>query len=208
MEPPEREQGTGGPTAAAGDPVATGIFGDADATDQRDGPGRWELAWRTALGSLLLAMLASLLFTGALHGQESGPSRFLTAFPVAFGVLPAPVFGALAWCFAPWLRPLRRSVQCALFGALGAATLCAMLLGWLVMGDMLSACLPSERCAVSPSAAAILLLYAGVPVALIAGGGLGIAYESGGSAAGRRLFWSVLAIAGTAFVAVQALAMR
>lgn len=167
---------------------------------------RWGMAWRVTFGTLLVGMLGAMGL-GAFDVLRAGDSSYFFGWGgVFFGVLPAPIFGLLAALIGPWLRKFAPVTQGVVFGLIGVAVVFLVLLIWSLIVDAGNGCPPGSACAGSGWGFVWVAVVgiAGLPLAIMAGGGLCVAILA---AAHRTAFQTTVAILVAvvlAFVAAQA----
>ncbi|QIM16676.1 hypothetical protein G7067_10090 [Leucobacter insecticola] len=145
---------------------------------------RWGMAWRVGIGALCVGMLGSLLLALTGFGVTAPGVIFAGQPALLFGVLPAAIFGGLAAVLGPWLRRYYPFSQALIFGFLGVAA-CTVILVVLDVADQLSStgCLPEDGCArMGFGSSFLVIMFAGLPLALMAGVGLALAIQVAGVA--------------------------
>lgn len=167
--------------------------------------GRWGMAWRVALSSLLVGMLGMMLLGLIdLSGHLATPELFSQPFVRAFAVAPAPVFGALAAGVGPWLRRFFPFTQGLFFGVAGAFSVAVLACVLMFAGTLLfGQCTPSNDCFAPQQIigmVVLVMMFAGLPLVLMAGLGLGIAIAVSNGRRARLIFWPMLVTVAIAFV--------
>lgn len=162
--------------------------------------GRWGMAWRVTLGCLFVGMLGITALGLFGVGRPASPNLLAEQFfRAAFGIFPAAVFGLLAVFIGPWLRRFFPFTQGILFGLIGAASVCitlfclgfslVLLFGWCTPSND---CFSFDQLLLFPIA---VLMYAGLPLALMGGLGLGVAIMASNSRRARYVFAAALVLA-------------
>lgn len=168
---------------------------------------RWQMAWRVAVWSAFVGMLGVLLL-GLIGFGGNGPNFFLTSASWRLGLLPSLIFGALTAVLGPWLRRFFPFTQGIVFGLLGAAAAGVVLAGFALL-DETSRCMTAGfadgSCWGSLIFVPFVLMFAGLPLAMMAGAGLGIAILTANSRRARRICAGLFALVALVFGAVQLL---
>lgn len=168
---------------------------------------RWGMFWRVTLASLLVGMLGALLLGLLDFGNAQGVSPFHESLGLMFGVFPAPLFGALAALVGPSLRRFFPFTQGILFGLLGVVVCGIALALTLLVSDFLQGCAVGAFCFDPRQTVWVLpiLMFAGLPLAIMAGAGLGTAILFSNSRRAARSFFVILTVTALVFVTVQLL---
>lgn len=164
------------------------------------------MCWRVALSTAFVGILGALLLGALELADTARATTFLGPAAIFFGLFPAPLFGVLASLFGPWLKRFFLFSQGLLFGLIGAAGCVVALLIIDAVNSILHPCPPDMGCFAPLTGALAVSLYAGVPFAIMAGVGYGIAIRVSNSRRAARIFVILLAVAVPAFVAAIILA--
>lgn len=164
---------------------------------------RWSMCWRVTITTAVAGMLGALLIGLFGLADPNQANIFFGVSGIFFGLLPAPIFGGLAALLGPWLNRYFPVSQGLLFGFIGA---CACAIAMLVVDgieSMLHPCPPTMGCFAPFTSALFVAMFAGVPLAIMAGVGLTIALHISNNRRGAKVFTVVLIVTTLVFTAVQ-----
>lgn len=165
---------------------------------------KWGICWRVTLTTATVGMLGVLLIGLAWLTDSRTPNGFFGPTGLIFGLFPAPVYGALAALFGTWLREFHSAIQSFLFGLIGFSVCAVVLLFIDGIDSALNPCPPTMGCFAPFTGALLVILFAGLPLAIMAGLGLGIAiFITNGASGRRKAFTAILVATVLVFTAAQ-----
>lgn len=168
---------------------------------------RWSMCWRVTLSSAVVGMLGVLVL-GLIGLADSNHVNIVSgATGALFGLIPSPIFGGLAAILGPWLRRFFPFSQGIVFGFLGSVACALALLVLDGIGSAMKPCPPSMGCFPPLSGALLIVMFAGLPLAVMAGVGLTTAIHVSNSRRRSKIFIALLAATGLVFFAVQAVGL-
>lgn len=164
---------------------------------------RWGMCWRVTVATAFVGMLGILLLGLMGLADSNRVNIFFGPTGILFGLVPAPIFGVLAALSGRWLKQYHPLPQALIFGLIGAAA-CAVLM-FIIDGvqSIIHHCPPDTGCFEPFSGAAVVAMFAGVPLALMAGGGLAITIHTSHSRSAAKIFAGLLVVTAVVFASAQ-----
>lgn len=165
------------------------------------------MCWRVTVTSAFVGMLGTLLLGLIGLLDSSNVNIFSGASGVLFGLLPAPIFGGLAALIGAWLSRFLPMSQGLLFGVVGALA-CAVLM--ITIDGIVSAlrpCPPTMGCFPPFGSAMLVSLFAGIPLAIMAGVGWTLASYVSNSRRRARIFAASLVLTVIVFASAQTIGL-
>lgn len=164
---------------------------------------RWGMCWRVTITTAVVGMLGVLLIGLFGLADPNQSNIFFSASGIFFGLVPAPIFGGLAALLGPWLKRFFPVTQGFLFGFIGASTCAIVMLVIDGIESILRPCPPTMGCFEPFTGALLVAMFAGVPLAIMAGVGMPIAIHISNSRRAARFFTVLLIVTALVFAAVQ-----